>query len=353
MRQQREAAMGPHPFYGRVAVIDGEQTGKTWALVLAAGEGSRLRSLTTAASGETVPKQFCSLYEGPSLLHEALERAHTVAGRSRICAVVAEQHRHWWTGALASLPAANVIVQPENRGTGNGILLPLLHLVERDPRARIVLLPSDHHVRNEAVLASSLERAVQHVGGSCEDTVLLGLQPEEADPELGYIVPEGGADAGGFQTVERFVEKPSRELASRLIQSGALWNAFIIASTVPALLAMFRRRLPQIVTRFEAAVRSDLWVGSRCATEELYESLPAIDFSRDILCGEESNLSVLPVPPCGWSDLGTPKRVAEVLYKAPRPAALGPLQGALGYLSLATQHERLPFSSAYHRHPGA
>jgi mannose-1-phosphate guanylyltransferase len=47
------------------------QKPNTWALVLAAGEGSRLRSLTTPPSGATVPKQFCSLYAGPSLLAEA------------------------------------------------------------------------------------------------------------------------------------------------------------------------------------------------------------------------------------------------------------------------------------------
>ncbi len=325
-----------------------DQKGNTWALVLAAGEGSRLRSLTTAASGETVPKQFCSLYEGPSLLHEAIERARTVAGNGQICAVVAEQHRCWWTSALECLPAANVIVQPENRGTANGILLPLLHIAERDPEGRIVLLPSDHHVRNEAVLAGSLGQSIEHLQGCPEDTVLLGLQPEEADPELGYIIPRHHAGSSDVAAVERFVEKPQRELASRLIEGGALWNAFIIASTVPALLAMFRRRMPEIVTRFEAAVRSDLWVGRRCATAELYSNLPTIDFSRDILSGEESHLSVMPVPSCGWSDLGTPKRVAEVLFKAPRPTALGRLHGALGYLSLAAQNERLPYPAAQH-----
>jgi mannose-1-phosphate guanylyltransferase len=54
-----------------------------WALVLAAGEGSRLRLLTTPPSGTTVPKQFCSPYSGPSLLDEALCRAHFVAAESR------------------------------------------------------------------------------------------------------------------------------------------------------------------------------------------------------------------------------------------------------------------------------
>lgn len=324
-------------------MINGE-VGDTWALVLAAGEGTRLRSLTTAASGKTVPKQFCSLYEGPSLFCEAIDRAGSVAANTRICAVVAEQHRCWWTEALERLPAANVIVQPENRGTANGILLPLLHIAERDPKARIVLLPSDHHVRNEAVLARYLREAVERLQRAPDNTVLLGLQPEDADSELGYIVPKTGTGSGNVKAVERFVEKPARELAGRLIESGALWNTFIIASTAPALLAMFRRRMPEVMTRFYTAVRSDLCLGTGCATAALYDDLPTVDFSRDILAGEESHLSVLPVPPCGWSDLGTPKRVAEALCRAPRPTTFGALHGVVGHLSLAAQHERLPFT---------
>src|SRR5688572_7927177 len=84
----------------------------TWALVLAAGEGSRLRALTTS-NGVAVPKQFCSLHDGPSLLQEALHRAEAVAPRLRICTIVAAQHRRWWQGPLWSLPSQNIIVQPE------------------------------------------------------------------------------------------------------------------------------------------------------------------------------------------------------------------------------------------------
>ncbi len=76
----------------------------TWALVLAAGEGSRLRSLTTTASGQAVPKQFCSLQGGPSLLQEALQRAAAIAPLQRTCSIVAAQHRRWWEAPLYHLP---------------------------------------------------------------------------------------------------------------------------------------------------------------------------------------------------------------------------------------------------------
>jgi hypothetical protein len=80
-----------------------------------------------------------------------------------ICTVVSQQHRGWWDHALSAVPKAKVIVQPRNCGTANGILLPLLYIMARDPGARIVLLPSDHHVRDEQVLAAALQRAVQEL----------------------------------------------------------------------------------------------------------------------------------------------------------------------------------------------
>ena len=310
----------------------------TWALVLAAGEGSRLRALTTAASGASVPKQFCSLYDGPSLLQEALGRALAVAPEAQTCAVVAAQHRGWWQGALSSLPAQNVIVQPQNRGTAIGILLPLLRILSRDLEARIVLLPSDHHVREETLLTSAITDALEQLEWRHRETVLLGLEPEEPDPDLGYIVP-GSSDGRGAFTVTRFVEKPAPAIARELIRAGGLWNAFIVVSTGLALLELFLTRVPGIVNAMRRAQQSDAEAhSSGAAMTELYQRLPIIDFSRDIVAGQESALRALPVPRCGWSDLGTPKRVAEALSRCPRPNVVSLHPG--GYLSLAEQHRR-------------
>jgi len=110
-------------------------------------------------SGRAVPKQFCSLRGGASLLQCALRRAEALVTRERTCTIVAAQHRDWWTHELALLPVSNIIVQPHNRGTGNGILLALLHVLERDPHAQLVLLPSDHHVCAEETLSRALRRA--------------------------------------------------------------------------------------------------------------------------------------------------------------------------------------------------
>jgi mannose-1-phosphate guanylyltransferase len=322
----------------------------TWALILAAGDGTRLRSLTTGPSGSPVPKQYCSLHHGPSLLHEAVLRAGAVASRARTCAVVAEQHRGWWSRVLAALPERNVISQPANRGTAIGILLPLLYIVERDPDARIVLLPADHHVRREGVLAASLRKAVEQLDRHPDEVLLLGLHPEEPDPELGYILP-GASDGDGALRVSRFIEKPDAVQAQTLVDGGALWNAFIVASTARALLDMFRRRMPALPACMHTAIRSDGIRGGG-AVAGLYRDLDPVDFSRHVLAGEETSLRVLPVAPCGWSDLGTPGRVAEALRATSR--TLDDRQvpetslSAAGFLSLAAQHELLAATRGLH-----
>src|SRR5688500_3048139 len=200
-----------------------QSPGDSWALVLAGGEGSRLQSLTTLASGLAVPKQFCSFGGGASLLNDALKRASVIATPERACAIVSEHHARWWQSLPISLPKENLIIQPRNRGTAIGILLPLLHILHRDPDASLVVLPSDHYVRNEAELANSLRTAMREVERRSDRIVLLGLTPEEADPELGYIVPmgEGGPIA---REVGQFIEKPSVAGAKTLIERGGLWN---------------------------------------------------------------------------------------------------------------------------------
>jgi mannose-1-phosphate guanylyltransferase len=314
-----------------------------WAIVLAGGEGSRLHRLTTDESGVTVPKQFCSLTGDHSLLLETLRRAASVAAPDHICVVVAEQHRGWWEPMLAEMPKSNIIVQPSNRGTGNGVLLPLLHILARDPRAHILLLPSDHYVRDEPALASSLRQAVRALEGHPDHVLLLGMRPDDADPSLGYIVP-GRHTGPNIFAVNRFVEKPSRAVATQLVVQGALWNAFIIASRASALLGLFMTYQPDIVAKMRSAVAYDVRFSINArATSTIYLNLPNIDFSSQVLQGAEGKLRLLEANRCGWSDLGTPKRLAKTLRELAQAggASRASRDSPLAPLNLSAQHARL------------
>lgn len=316
--------------------------GHLWALVLAAGEGSRLRALTTQPCGTPVPKQYCSLHGGQSLLEDALVRARSQVAPHRVCAIVAQQHHRWWSAieALAALSQRNLIVQPRNRGTAIGILYSLVHILSQDADAQVLLLPSDHYVAKESILQRSLNAATAHVARCPHQPVLLGLHPDEPDTELGYIMP-GAPDALGGRSVAQFVEKPELTVASQLVRAGGLWNTFIIAASARALLNLFLPRFAAIVMEMQVIVSNALQkksVSRWPAIVDMYTRLPDLDFSRDLLEGVEASLCVMRVPPCGWSDLGTPRRVGEALRKLGDQRLSSARPGFSGHINLAAQH---------------
>ena len=92
-----------------------EKQGNLWSIVLAGGDGSRLSQITGGFEGRAVPKQYCSVKGGPSLLRQALRRARAVAGPDHTTVVVAAEHRRWWSVELADLPVRST--SSSNRAT--------------------------------------------------------------------------------------------------------------------------------------------------------------------------------------------------------------------------------------------
>lgn len=294
-------------------LLDTGGTGRTghenmWAIVLAGGAGTRLSPLTTRADGNVVPKQYCSLYGSVSLVQKSIARAASIVSIDRVVVVVAEEHRRWWSRLLADVPPDNIVLQPANRGTAIGILRTLLHVMQAANDASLLFLPSDHYIHDERVLERSMWNALDIVNGAPDTTTLLGIIPESIDTDLGYVVPGPHRRSGGY-SVLRFVEKPESDLAIGLLRHGAVWNSFIFATRTRALMRLFERRIPHTVSVMRRAGTDYR------AIRALYPKLPTVDFSRDLLEGAAGSLSVLPVAPCGWTDLGTPCRVGACLEK--------------------------------------
>jgi hypothetical protein len=151
--------------------------------------------------------------------------------------VVAEQHRPWWEEELAAFPAANVVIQPENKGTAIGLLLGVTHVLQRDPSARFIVFPSDHFVADEDTLHGALVDAVKAMRLDDRRIVLLGMLVDELDPEYGWIVC-GRPSATGVREVLSFREKPDRDTAALLQKRGALVNSFMLAGTGVALVRL-------------------------------------------------------------------------------------------------------------------
>jgi mannose-1-phosphate guanylyltransferase len=285
---------------------------RPWVIILAGGDGRRLNGVLVSGLRIDRPKQFCCLGGSESLLRDTLRRAELITDRSRIMAVVRDDHRRWWLSELRQLPSGNVLTQADNRGTGVAILHALVHVLQRDEDPTLVILPSDHAVEDETVLAESIGWAARIAEESREHLVLLGVTPEHAEPEYGWIMPER-ADIGHARAVLRFVEKPAAPLAAELMVAGALWNSFICATSGHALLEMFEGGQPRMFRRYLEAVlvqSEDVHAGNA-----LFRALPPVDFSRDIVQAASVRLRVLAVPPCGWTDLGTPRRLEQWLQR--------------------------------------
>jgi mannose-1-phosphate guanylyltransferase len=231
---------------------------------------------------------------------------------------------------LTHLPQRNVEVQPEQRGTGIGLLQPLQEIVERDPEATLVSLPSDHYFLNEAAINTGLRKALRLTRTSPQPAILIGFEPDEPDTDLGYIVP-GPVRGEDLFAVRRFAEKPTADRVRALLKHGALWNSFIVAAKAAALLSMFERRAPTAVAQvreYRAQQRSRTASAAELARQ--FAAIPTLDFSEQVIAPRSREFAVLKLLPCGWSDLGTPARLARVVQRhradieraPPAPAAM-------------------------------
>ena len=276
-----------------------------YTIILAAGDGTRVRSLTRNADGICVPKQFSVADGHRTMLHWTLDRARRLVPENRIVIVVAKEHEHWWRHELADLPRQNIVVQPRNRGTAAGLLLPLLRVLQRDPQAQVLVLPSDHHVEDEEQLQRAILEALNVTRLGSRRVVLLGAFPQEPDTEYGWIVPLGPLD--GLRDVASFAEKPDKETARTLMSQGAVLNTLILVAAGRSLLHLYTRHVPGLLG--DLLTWRDKAQAPERDLEQLYQTLPVHDFSRDVLRLSCEDLSVLPIVDCGWSDLGIPARL--------------------------------------------
>jgi mannose-1-phosphate guanylyltransferase len=281
--------------------------GSTWAIVLAGGDGTRLETECVKRYGYPRPKQFCDFDGTGTLLDRTLERASAVVRPERTVVVTTRRHRSEADEVLARWPGVHRVEQPRNADTTAGILLPLLYVLAQDPGGTVVLLPSDHHVRDDEAFAFALARAAGLARGAGDGMVLLGARPEGPEDGYGWIVPGEAADRGS-RTVVRFREKPPAHEIEHLLASGALLNTFVLAARVEVMAGLIARHAPDAWRRLSTAWRSPETLALA------YEDLRHSNFSHDVLEHARA-LRVVPVA-AGWSDVGTPDRLRRELRDA-------------------------------------
>ena len=188
-----------------------------------------------------------------------------------------------------------VVTEPERRDTFPAISLACQYLGQEKKCGKdevVVVMPSDpftdeRYFDTIKAMANAVERNVA-------DIVLMGIKPTYASTKYGYIVPKGGH--GDLFGVERFTEKPSAEVAKRLIEDRALWNGGVFAFKLGY--------LTDIVEKYVNA-------GTFSEVRSRYGEFPKISFDYEVV---EKAKSIAVVRFNGlWKDLGTWDALSNVL----------------------------------------
>jgi len=286
-----------------------------WGVILAGGDGVRLRPLTKFISGDERPKQFCTLFDQWTLLGQTLRRAERCIPQKQLMVSLTRNHSKWYSQEAGLYPCQRV-VQPANKGTAPPILHSLLSLARLDEEALVAILPCDHHYADEQSFAAALECAFETAAERRDLVVLLGAQPDYPEVEYGWIeLGSRLADEGSHVfRVRQFWEKPVIDVARSLLARESVWNTFVMVGHVRAYLQMVQAAVPDLLVMLRSA---HVWTGQETHIEDsLYERLTPLSFCQEILSAVPNKLAVLRLNDVGWSDLGDPGRAVMAVRES-------------------------------------
>ena len=289
-----------------------------WSIVLAGGEGERVRPLVLRWLGRHRPKQYCTFVGTRSMFQHTVDRAIRIAAAERTVVVAAEHHRTYTKGQLSKRLIGKLIHQPTNRDTAAGIFLPLSYIRARDPQALVVIQPSDHFIYPERRFLSMIRQAVTAVDELPERLLLLGVQPDRLETEYGWI--QRGTQLSGslghpVHAVTAFLEKPEPAQADAALQAGGLWNTLVLTATVETLWETGWACFPDMMPRFERVGESWETPGEAAVMTDVYRQMPAYNFSSQLLQQLPDRVSVMELTDLLWSDWGKPQRIAETIRR--------------------------------------
>jgi mannose-1-phosphate guanylyltransferase len=297
---------------GEAAVL-GAGFRRRWGVIPAGGDGKRLLPLTRRLTGDDRPKQFCRVFGNETLLQQTRRRVGGTVRPDQMFVVLTKPHQRFYADQVDEFPEDRRLIQPDNCGTAPAILYSISRVCHLDPNGVVAFFPSDHYFVDEAVLRAQLDSAFRAAERRPKRVILLGVSPDTPESDYGWIEPGAHLGCSSIFRVERFWEKPSPAVARALMSRGCLWNSFIMVGRVQAFLNLVQRSLPELLRSFSALT-------SRAGADlmplnDLYNRIPNVNFSDQVLSACPAALGVLRADGLGWSDLGDPGRVLSILTR--------------------------------------
>ena len=251
------------------------------------------------------------------MLQDTVDRVTEVVPSERTFVVAPPEHRALIHEQLPELRTDHIVIEPYPRGNAAAIGLAMAALHAFDPDAVVAVLPSDHVVTNTSAFRNVLlsATAAAEVGW----LVTLGITPKSADTGFGYIEAGDRLDVAGpvpVHEVKRFIEKPNREAAEKLVAAGGhFWNAGMFVWRVDKILEAYREHLPKTAAALDALAAA---IGSpryESVLAEVWEETDrtTIDYG---IAERAKNMAVVPAD-IGWQDVGNWSRLAEIAAGGP------------------------------------
>lgn len=267
------------------------------AVILAGGSGTRFWPV----SRRQRPKQLVELYGGKTMLRHTLDRLDGLVPRERTLIVTSADLLEETRSALPDIAPNHVLAEPVARNTAPAIALATVVARREFGDDVIVVLPSDHYVRDEDAFRERLRLASQ--AATTGTIVTLGISPSSPETGYGYIHYDAGRSIGAGFRVREFVEKPSRSAAIEYLDAGDyLWNAGIFVFRAETMLHELELQRPAIADGIAPVALA--W-GTDEFDSTLAEHFPTLEkISIDYAVMEGAKDVVVVPADVGWSDVG-------------------------------------------------
>lgn len=272
-------------------------------VIMAGGVGSRFWPMSTADK----PKQFIDvLGVGRTLLQLTFDRFEGVCPPENIWVVTNAKYKDIVSEQLPEIPVANILLEPCRRNTAPCIAYVSWRIKAQDPKANIVVSPSDHIVTNP----TEFRRVVSHCLAFTENSdavVTLGMKPTRPETGYGYIQADLSLSSPRNKEIFRvdsFREKPDLDTAKKYIKSKSYyWNAGIFIWSVSTIVNALRVYQPAMNAIFENLLPV---YGTPQEQIEINEHFPECEsISIDYAIMEQAEEIFVCPADFGWSDLGT------------------------------------------------